>query len=137
MAFGIGLSEDCVPAFNELQPNGPYKYVIYRINDHNTEVFVLKKAESGTYADFLAELPDDICRFGAYSFQGEIESEWNKSLFVHWDPPTARPDHRAVYEEGKISLYRELMGIGAHMMATTKKELAEDIVREEMISNAK
>ncbi|KAF3905433.1 Cofilin [Dactylellina cionopaga] len=124
MTKDIGLCEQCIPAFNELQPKGPYKYITFGIDREGTEIIVLKKATEGTYDDFLWEFPDEECKYGVYSFEGELEKPINNTIFIHWNPEDADHERRKMYADNRVVLHRELMGLGTHLNGIHKSEIS-------------
>ncbi|KAK6544373.1 cofilin [Orbilia ellipsospora] len=133
MTTHISLNPECIPAFQDLQPRGSYKYILYTLSPAKPEIDILKKVKWATYADFLSDLPDDKCLYGVYSFDSEVEAEdkpWNKSLFVHWTPEKAGKEQTAKYGDAKINLYKELMGLGAHVEGVDKEGISEGKVRD-------
>lgn len=54
--------------------------------DNNAEIVVEKKAESGDYDDFLAQLPENEPRYAVYDFDYEKPGEGKRSkiTFYAW-----------------------------------------------------
>ena len=63
-----------------------HKYVIFTLNDKFTEIVVGKTSSSKEYDDFVADLPEDQCRWAVYDFEFEKEGagKRNKIVFVAW-----------------------------------------------------
>lgn len=62
------------------------KYIIYGLNDKNTEVVVVKSSDSQSYDEFIADLPEEECRWAVYDFEYEKEGagKRNKICFYMW-----------------------------------------------------
>ena len=85
-ASGIKVSDACVDKFQELKLGKKIRYVLYKINNENTEIVVETDApSSGTYEEFVNALPTDDCRYAVFDFEytqdGGVR---NKILFVVW-----------------------------------------------------
>jgi cofilin len=63
-----------------------FKYIIYGLSDDNKEIVVLKHSESQSYDDFVADLPEQECRWAVYDFEFEKEGAGrrNKICFYSW-----------------------------------------------------
>lgn len=61
-------------------------YVIFTLNNTNTEIIVKSKSDSRDYDDFLAELPENECRWAVYDLEYELVDggKRNKLVFYHW-----------------------------------------------------
>lgn len=62
------------------------KYIIFGISKDYKEIIVLKKSESLSYDDFIADLPEAECRWAVYDFEYEKEEGGtrNKICFFAW-----------------------------------------------------
>lgn len=83
---GVSANDECLSKFQELKLKKAYKYIIYTLSKDNTEIIVEKSATSVDYDDFLADLPEDDCRWAVYDVQFEKEGAGvrNKIIFVAW-----------------------------------------------------
>ncbi|KAG0009394.1 cofilin, partial [Podila clonocystis] len=81
----VVINERCLETFMGLKA-GKYKYIIFGLSDNNQEVVVLKACESGTYDDFVAELPRTEPRYAVYDLKYEIENKGilSKIVFFAW-----------------------------------------------------
>jgi len=72
--------------FQDLKLGKKYKYITFRISDDKTEIVVEKKSISGDYDEFIADLPENACRWAVYDFEFEREDggRRNKIVFYSW-----------------------------------------------------
>ncbi len=65
-----------------------YKYIVYRLSDDLSSIVIDKKMEKcGSYDEFVAELPENDCRYAVFDFEYEkVKGEGlrNKILFFVW-----------------------------------------------------
>ena len=81
------MNPDCLTAFQELKLGKKLKYIIYTVSDDKTEIIVSKKSSSDSYDEFLADLPEQDCRWAVYDFEFEKEDgsgKRNRIVFVNW-----------------------------------------------------
>ena len=97
-ASGVGVADDCVSQFNDLKLKHSLKYIVYSMNDKNTEINVLKTAnKDATYDDFCKEFPVDKCRYGVCDCEytdPKTGGQRNKIAFFVWCAPTNSPSQR-------------------------------------------
>jgi hypothetical protein len=72
--------------FQELKLKKTSKYIIFILNKEKTEIIVEKKSTSKDYDDFIADLPENECRWGVYDLEFEKEEggRRNKIVFYQW-----------------------------------------------------
>jgi cofilin len=80
------VNPDCLAAFQELKLGKKYKYIVFALNQDNTEIIVAKKSDSKDYDEFVGDLPEAECRYAVYDFEYEKEGagKRNKICFVSW-----------------------------------------------------
>ena len=83
---GVAVNPDCLAKYQELKLGKKFKYIIFSLNATNTEIVVAKTSESGSYDDFLAELPEAECRWAVYDFDFKREDGGirTKLTFFSW-----------------------------------------------------
>ncbi len=84
---GVGVNPDCLEAYQELKLGKKNKYIIFTLNKDNTEIVVEKKGGlSSSYDDFIADLPEQDCRWAVYDFDFEKEDGGKRSkiTFFSW-----------------------------------------------------
>lgn len=81
----MSVNNECLSAFQDLKLGKKHKYILYALNAGNTEI-VVEKTSSGTYEDFLGDLPEGEPRFAIFDFEFEKEDggKRNKILFISW-----------------------------------------------------
>lgn len=110
------------------------RYIIYALNASNTTIEVVKKAAPGaTYDDFVAELPENECRYGVFDYEFvEDGRAQGKILFVVWAPDTAKVKPKMLYASSKANFKKKLVGIGSEIQATCLAEVDADAVKEKV-----
>lgn len=118
----------------ELKLRKKYRYIIYKLNDDNTAIVIEKKVESClNYEDFLAELPEDDCRYAVYDFEFEKspgEGIRNKICFIVWVPDTSKVRQKMLYASSKDAIRKKLAGVATEIQATDMSEVSFDSVLE-------
>jgi hypothetical protein len=73
-------------AFQKLKLKKTTKYIIFAINKEKTEIVTLKESTSKDYDEFLADLPENDCRWAVYDLEFTTEEGGirNKLVFYHW-----------------------------------------------------
>uniref|UniRef100_A0A7S2EY82 ADF-H domain-containing protein n=1 Tax=Stereomyxa ramosa TaxID=1078864 RepID=A0A7S2EY82_9EUKA len=130
---GIAISADVQAKFQEMKLGHCYRYIIFRMSDDLTEVIVEKTApETASYDDFVAELPENDCRYALYDYEADMGSDGirNKLCFVLWCPDSSRIKPKMLYTSTKESMKKVLVGINTEIQATDYSEIAEDVVKE-------
>ena len=72
--------------FEDMKQSKSYKYIIFKLNEHHTEIVVEKTSTSSEYRDFCADLPENECRWAVYDleFKNDEGSKRNKIIFYKW-----------------------------------------------------
>jgi hypothetical protein len=111
-ASGVTVSDECLKTYEELKLKRKHKWITFCLNKDNTEVIVHKLSSDETYETFLAELPEQECRWAVYDFAFEKEGagKRNKICFISWyvPPPHARPSMVGLVFWGEIEADREI-----------------------------
>lgn len=123
----------------ELKLRKKYRYIVYKLNEDNTSIVIEKKVEScGKYEDFLAELPEDDCRYAIYDFEFEKspgEGIRNKICFIVWVPDTSKVRQKMLYASSKDAIRKKLAGVATEIQATDMSEVSYDSVLEKAKSH--
>ena len=128
---GISLSEDAVNVFYPVRLKSTYRWVMWKINDAATEVVIEKLgAPESTYAEFLASLPQDDCRYAVfdYSFIGGDGQEHSKIVFINWAPDVAKVKSKMMYASTKDFLKSNLEGLSLEFQGSDMDEVEESVV---------
>ncbi|KAJ7784303.1 actin depolymerizing factor [Mycena metata] len=130
MSSGVGVNDDCLTQFSTLKLGKRYKYIIFALNQNNTEIVVEKTSDSQNYDDFLADLPESECRWAVYDLEFEKEDggKRNKIVFYSWSPDTAKVKAKMVFASSKDALRRSLVGISTEIQGTDFSEVAHEVV---------
>jgi hypothetical protein len=72
--------------FQELKLRKKHKYIIFGLSPDKTEIVKVKTGTSTDYDEFLADLPENECRWAIYDFEFQKEDggQRNKIIFYHW-----------------------------------------------------
>jgi hypothetical protein len=72
--------------FSDLKLKKKYKYIVYKLNDDNSQIVVEKLAEEGNYDDFIKAMPKGECRYAIFDFEFEKPGEGlrHKICFFAW-----------------------------------------------------
>ncbi|KIY46739.1 cofilin [Fistulina hepatica ATCC 64428] len=130
MSSGVGVNHDCLAKFQELKLGKKTKYIIFNLNDDNTEIVVEKTSTSTDYDEFLADLPEADCRWAVYDFEYEKEDagKRNKICFIAWSPDDAKIKKKMVFASSKDALRRSLVGVATDIQGTDMSEVSYESV---------
>jgi len=138
MSSGVAVNPLCLEKFQELKLGKKYKYIIFKLNDDNTEI-VVEKVSQGDYEDFTEDLPPDQCLWGVFDLEyrieveGEPHSKRNKLLFVSWTPDSAKIKAKMLAASSRDVLRRSFVGIQVDVQANEYS----DVVKETVVDKAK
>lgn len=83
----MGVAEQSVSTFLELQRKKIHRYVIFKIDENKKEVVVEKTGSPAeSYEDFTASLPENDCRYAVFDFDFVTPENCQKSkiFFIAW-----------------------------------------------------
>mmetsp|Transcript_31302 Transcript_31302/g.51680 ORF Transcript_31302/g.51680 Transcript_31302/m.51680 type:complete len:143 (-) Transcript_31302:47-475(-) len=128
MATGVVVEDDVSHAFNEFKlQRGDFKlrYFVYSIKDKKSIVIEKQGARESTYDDFIAEMPENDCRYGIIDLEFESDDgrPTSKLVFISWNPDTASVRPKMLYSGSKEAIKAVLTGVGIHINATDHSEL--------------
>ncbi|KAF9565082.1 actin depolymerizing factor [Agrocybe pediades] len=137
---GIQLNSSCQVTYQDLKLRKKYKYIVFNMNkdaEHikdATEIVVEKTSTETDYEKFIADFPEDSCRFAIYDFEFEKEGagKRNKIIFLAWSPDNAPTKQKMVFASSKETLKRELSGIAAEIQGTDYDEIAHESVMDKV-----
>ncbi|KAF8000649.1 hypothetical protein HF325_004438 [Metschnikowia pulcherrima] len=135
----LTVADESLAAFNDLKLGKKSKFIIFALNAEKTQIVVDKTSSDDDYESFLAELPEDECKYAVYDFEYEIgggEGKRTKIVFYTWSPDTAPVRSKMVYASSKDALRRALNGIAADIQGTDFSEVAYDSVLERVSRGA-
>lgn len=153
---GIAVDEECLAAFQDLKLHRKFRYVVYCLGNENRKIVVEKSAApDATFKNFVAELPEDDCRYAVYDFEYEKspgEGMRSKICFIVWyvfvylfmdivlitmwfrAPDTAKIKQKMLYAASKDALRKTLVGISTEIQATDASEIAYEAVLDKVLS---
>ncbi|EPQ27824.1 uncharacterized protein PFL1_04569 [Pseudozyma flocculosa PF-1] len=134
MSSGVKVHQDCISQFQELKLKKQAKFIIYAINNDNTEIIVEKTSSSSDYDEFIAQLPPTECRWAIYDFEFEKEGagKRNKICFFAWSPDDAKIKQKMIYASSKDALRKSLVGISTEIQGTDFSEVSYETVLEKV-----
>ena len=105
----------------------PYKirYFIYVIKDKKTIEIEKTGERNKTFDDFVADLPENDCRYGLIDVEFETADgrPTSKIVFITWNPDTAPVRPKMLYSGSKEALKSAFLGVGIMINATDMSEL--------------
>ncbi|KAG0207440.1 cofilin [Mortierella sp. GBA30] len=128
---GVSVDKACLDAFQDLKLGKKLKYIIYKLAEDNKSIVVAKQATTGTYDEFLTELPANDCRWAVYDFDYKIaDGDRNKIVFYSWSPEDSKIKAKMLYASSKDALRRSLNGVAIEIQGTDLAEVAHETVLE-------
>jgi len=102
------------------------RYFIYMISKDKKYIVIEKQGDiTKSYDDFVADLPENDCRYGLIDLEFETDDgrPTSKMVFISWNPDTASVRPKMLYSGSKEALKSTLTGVGIHINATDYSEL--------------
>ncbi|KAG1299936.1 hypothetical protein G6F66_000410 [Rhizopus arrhizus] len=118
MSSGVRTNPECLQKYQELKLGKTLK--------------LTKNQKIITYDEFLASLPENEPRYAVYDFDYEKSEggQRNKIVFYSWNPDTSMIRHKMVYASSKISLRKQMDGVGIEIQGTDASEVDYESVLE-------
>mmetsp|Transcript_307 Transcript_307/g.1000 ORF Transcript_307/g.1000 Transcript_307/m.1000 type:complete len:148 (+) Transcript_307:118-561(+) len=143
MASGVGVTEECKFAFNDLLKDRKYSAVVLKISDDLTNVVVdytQPPQEGGdaesTYKEFLNTLPESDCRFVIYDFEYVSQDvKKNRVVMILWSPESSKVKAKMMYASSKQALLNSLVGIQTQVQGTDFDEISYKTIAENIIGS--
>ncbi|KAJ8104327.1 hypothetical protein POJ06DRAFT_191319 [Lipomyces tetrasporus] len=135
VGWNVAVSNDCQTAFQELKLGKSLKFIIFALNDSKTEIVVAEKSSDPSYDEFIANLPENDCRYAVYDFEYELagnEGKRSKICFFTWSPDSAPVRSKMTYASSKDAIRRSLNGIAAEIQGTDFSEVAYESVLDKV-----
>eukprot|EP01099_Mayorella_cantabrigiensis_P005850 TRINITY_DN474_c1_g1_i1.p1 TRINITY_DN474_c1_g1~~TRINITY_DN474_c1_g1_i1.p1 ORF type:complete len:141 (-),score=33.69 TRINITY_DN474_c1_g1_i1:123-545(-) len=126
MSSGVAVHQDCITEFNEFKLKNKNRYILFKLSDNLKEVVIEKKAPvDATYAEFVAELPDQDCRYAVYNFEYDSGSDGHRAkiVFIIWAPETAPIKKKMIYASTKDAIKKAFQGLSVEVQGTDKAEV--------------
>ncbi|KZV74236.1 hypothetical protein PENSPDRAFT_626226 [Peniophora sp. CONT] len=130
---GVAVDDACLQAFQELKLGKKLKYIIYQVSADKTQIIVTKKSDDPSYDNFLADLPENECRWAVYDFEFEKDGgKRNKICFFMWSPDDAKIKDKMLFASSKDAIRRSLVGIASEIQGTDYSEVAHESVLDKV-----
>jgi len=126
MSSGVAVNDEIVTKFTELKLGHQHRFLIFKLNDTNTEVVLEKSGPpSATYDEFVACMPANDCRYGIFdlAFTAEDGGQRSKIVFILWAPDSAKIKSKMLFTSSKADLKKKLVGIATEVQATDASEI--------------
>ncbi|GAB2560647.1 actin depolymerization factor/cofilin-like domain-containing protein [Dyella jejuensis] len=121
-----------VTTFNNMKIKNTNRYITYKFSDNLTEIIVDSQGDrSASHDDFLAQLPDDDCRYAVEWFDYS-NSTGSSLIFFLWMPDDANTKSKMLYKINKDNLKRSLPGIKTEIQGSEKSDVALDVVMDKL-----
>eukprot|EP00293_Proteomonas_sulcata_P000437 CAMPEP_0184328406 /NCGR_PEP_ID=MMETSP1049-20130417/143604_1 /TAXON_ID=77928 /ORGANISM="Proteomonas sulcata, Strain CCMP704" /LENGTH=220 /DNA_ID=CAMNT_0026650713 /DNA_START=243 /DNA_END=905 /DNA_ORIENTATION=+ len=137
MSSGVGVTDDCVSAFNDLKLKHDRKYIIYTMNEKMTEIIVEENGgKDATYDEFRSKLPSDQPRYGVFDCEytdPKTGSNRNKIVFFAWVPDNAKVRPKMIFASSKDELKKRLVGVACEVQAADAGDLEYPSVVEKIL----
>jgi cofilin len=133
---GVSVQDDVVAEYNNIKLGHKYRYIQMKISDDKKVIEMEKTVESAKYEEFVAQLPDKICRYAIFDFEYDLADSGQRQqlVFVVWCPDTAPVHMKMLYAASKDAVKRKLVGITHEIQATDHSELNKAEVTERLKS---
>ncbi|KAF9286249.1 cofilin [Mortierella alpina] len=130
---GIAVDPACIEAFQNLKLGKKVKYIIYKLTDDLKAIAVAKESATGTYDEFLEDLPNDDCRYAVFDFDYITpDGPRNKIVFFTWSPDGSKVKPKMIYASSKEAIRKALNGVAVEIQGTDYDEVAHDAVLEKI-----
>ena len=123
--------------FQELKLKKAYRYIIYKLSDDSKTIVVEKACEKAEYNDFVAQVPDEYCRYAVFDFEFTLsaaEGQRNKICFFVWAPDNSKIKQKMLYASSKDALRKKLVGISTEIQGTDFSEVSYETVLDKVKS---
>eukprot|EP00056_Hartaetosiga_gracilis_P019323 m.13707 g.13707 ORF g.13707 m.13707 type:complete len:139 (-) comp7598_c0_seq1:122-538(-) len=134
MASGVEVTEECLDAFESLKMGKAHKFVLFRINDDNTQITV-EESGTGDWDEFISKLPKDDGRYGLFDFEYTLNDggQRSKILFIQWAPDSAKIKKKMLYASSVDAFKKQLPGVTV-IHASDYDELEKDDIFQKISS---
>eukprot|EP00178_Gracilaria_changii_P026566 TRINITY_DN81805_c0_g1_i1.p1 TRINITY_DN81805_c0_g1~~TRINITY_DN81805_c0_g1_i1.p1 ORF type:complete len:137 (+),score=25.05 TRINITY_DN81805_c0_g1_i1:50-460(+) len=111
---GITPTDECMSAYTTIKTKRDCRFVEMAINDGQTAIEVTKKGErNATFADWVAQLPKDKCRYYLfdYEFKNSDGTAKDKLVFIVWAPDNCKVKEKMLCASSKEALRSKMEGV--------------------------
>lgn len=113
---GVKSATEVLDEFQKLSTKHQYRYIIFKINDEQTQIVVEKTGDKEkTFEDFKSDLPKDKCRYAVFdlNFETKEKQKREKVIFISHSPDNyADGKEKMIYSSSKKALLDKI-GSGA------------------------
>jgi cofilin len=143
---GIAVREDCVDLFTHIKTRSAYRWATFKVDSTGREVVIDAVGAragggeggggGGGYGAFCEALPERECRYGVYDYEysSADRGTFHRLVFVSWAPDNAPIKTKMMYASTKDFFKAFCDGVGAELQATDRDELAEEEMRDRVVS---
>eukprot|EP00727_Mastigamoeba_balamuthi_P005122 m51a1_g14608 putative promotes actin filament depolarization in a ph-dependent manner (137) ;mRNA; r:1200575-1200985 len=128
--MAVPIADEVVTAFNELKFSKTGRFVVFRVADNLRSIVVDRVApRSAQYADLVAALPKDSCRYAVYDLEYATgDGSRSKLVFVLWAPEAASIKMKVIYTTTDRAMRSALVGLSTVVQAGDMATLDYDEV---------
>eukprot|EP01027_Heterolobosea_sp_BB2_P020795 GEZU01029704.1.p1 GENE.GEZU01029704.1~~GEZU01029704.1.p1 ORF type:complete len:139 (-),score=72.27 GEZU01029704.1:235-651(-) len=135
MSSGVGVNDECIQEYNLLKMNQKYRFILFKMNDSNTEIVVDTTSTENDYDAFIKALPPADCRYVVYDFEFDTDGgKRNKIVFLNWAPEKSKIKNKMLYAASKDAFKKKLVGLGLEVQATDLSEVARQEVLDKCLA---
>ncbi|KAJ5656227.1 cofilin [Penicillium longicatenatum] len=95
-------------------------YAIYNLDKENAKI-VVEKSSTGSYDEFVNDLPQDECRWGGFDleFKSKLDgTDRSRMLLFKWSPSSAGIKQKLDFNKETDALKESLTGVTGVIQAT-------------------
>jgi len=133
---GVKIDDEVTTKYNDFKMGqSKYRYIFFKVADDKKSIVVDKLGDySKTYADFVAELPKEDCRYAVVNYEYSQGSDGNRSkiVFVNWAPETAPTKSKMIYAGTKADVKKCLVGLSIEVQGTDLSEVDEKTILDKL-----
>ncbi|KAH9248798.1 hypothetical protein BSLG_004113 [Batrachochytrium salamandrivorans] len=133
---GVTVNDAAVSAYQDLKIKKKYRFITFQLSKDCKEIQLDKTVEKGEYADFVAALPVDDCRYAVFDFCYDFpgsEVQRTKILFYVWSPDGSKIKQKMLYAASKDALRKKLDGTYTEIQCTDASEVSYETVLEKVL----
>lgn len=119
---GVSMDAGCMDAFARVKGDDS-KYCVYKLTKDCKKIEVIseekynKNADPAVFQKFLAEFPDNECRYAVYNANMQLmqkdgfPARRDKIVFISWAPDNASIKQKMLHSSSKDAISKNLEGI--------------------------
>lgn len=141
---GVSVEDNIKTEFEIMKLKKPYRYMLMKMTDDLKKIGIEKCGpKSETYADFVAQLPPDSCRYAIVDYTAvtisknsdgtETKTDKDVLVFVVWCPDTSKVKEKMLYASSKEAVKGVCQGVAAEIQANDFDGISEEEINQKVI----